>query len=396
MAGPIPFSRPSIGDDEVAAAERVLRSGWLTTGPEAAAFEAEFGAAVGAPHAIAVNSATAGLHLALEALGVGPGDTVLVPSLTFTATAEVVRYLGAEVAFVDVDADRLVVTPATIAAAIDRVRADGGRVRAVIPVHYAGLVADMADIVALSNGEGIAVVEDCAHAFPAFDRDGNHAGTLGAVGVFSFYANKTITTGEGGMVCTADDRIADRIRTMRLHGIDRDSWARYRDPAAARRGWDYRVIAPGYKYNLPDLAAAVGRVQLKRAAALRERRAAVATRYADALGGEGGLSLPAIEGGHAWHLFVVRLRPERGAPDRDAFLDAMDAAGVACSVHYVPLHLHPYWRDRYGDADAALPVTTDLAPRIVSLPLYPDLDPRDQQYVIDTVVAALTRAGGDG
>jgi dTDP-4-amino-4,6-dideoxygalactose transaminase len=249
----IPFSRPAVGEEEIEAVAAVLRSGWLTTGEQALAFEEEFAAVVETPHAMAVNSATAGLHLALEAVGVGPGDAVILPSMTFTATAEVVRYLGGEVVFADIGANDLLMSPASVAEQAATVRRNGGRVGAIIPVHLAGEACDMQAIREIAREYDTVVVEDAAHAFPGTTKDG-YIGTLGDIGVYSFYANKTITTGEGGMVVTGDERFAARIRTMRNHGIDREAWHRYTETSvdsAVRRPWYYEVIAPGYKYNLP-------------------------------------------------------------------------------------------------------------------------------------------------
>lgn len=386
----IPFALPSIGDEEVAAVERVLRSGWLTTGTEATSFEREFAESLGVPHALAVNSATAGLHLALEACGVGPGDVVLVPSLTFTATAEVARYLGADVAFVDVDRSTLLVTAETVAAALDRARARAQRVSACIPVHFAGAVCDLASLSDLLKRHDVVMIEDAAHAFPATNGT-SRAGTAGRAGVFSFYANKTMTTGEGGMVVTSDDGIAERIRRMRLHGIDREAWDRYRTPGAQ---WRYDVVAPGYKYNMPDIAAALGRVQLARAEAMRCARAKLAARYLDLLdplAGAGVLQLPAADDGHAWHLFVVRLA-DSAAVDRDRIIAHLAAHGIGSSVHYLPLHRMRYWRERYPDAIGDVPVTESIAESLISLPLFTDMP----LVAVDRVVEALRGALTEG
>lgn len=373
----IPFSRPSIGDEEIAAAAAVLRSGWLTTGPEALAFEEEFADRVGARFALAVNSATAGLHLSLEALGVGAGDFVIVPSLTFTATAEVARYLGAEIRFADIDPETLLIDPADIDARAREIVGNGGRVAAIIPVHLAGAVCAMEEIRAVADRWNAVVVEDAAHAFPAH-RDGRTAGTFGRTGVFSFYANKTITTGEGGMVCTDEQEIADRIRVMRLHGIDREAWRRYRDLANSSY---YEVVAPGYKYNMPDLAAAIGRVQLRRADEFLDRRRALALRYRKALDGHGGIAIAGrSDEGHAHHLCIAIL-PE----SRDELVTRLRERGIGTSVHYHPLHRMPYWKERYQIGDEALPGTASIADRIISLPLFPDLTDDEQERVIATV-----------
>lgn len=391
----LPFAAPDIGEAEIEAVVEALRSGWLTTGPRAAAFETEFAAylrsmqgpsghaghdgyaATRPLHAVALNSATAGLHLALEACGIGPGDEVIVPTWTFTATAEVVRYLGAEPVIVDVDADTLNLDlRAAVAALTDRTRA-------IVPVHFAGLPVDRAGLEALAAEHGLAVVEDAAHCFPAVS--GGVPVGLGASDavVFSFYATKTMTTGEGGMVLTHDEDLAQRVRMMRLHGISRDVFDRY---SARGASWAYEVIAPGYKYNLTDPAAAMGRVQLTRAAAMRDRRSAIAARYNEAFA-DLPVRRPATarrSDTHAWHLYVMRLTPD--APiNRDAFIDEMGLRhAIGCSVHFIPLHRHPYWRDRYRLVEAAFPAAEAAFAGAVSLPLSSALT--DEQ--VDRVIAA--------
>lgn len=374
---PVPFFRPSIGEEEIDEVVATLRSGWLTTGDRARRFEAAFSGYIGGGvEAIAVNSATAGLHLALEAIGIGPGDEVIVPDLTFTATAEVVRYLGAEVHLVDVDPATLCLTPDAFAAAI------GPRTRAVMPVHYGGLACDLDGIRAVAARHGIEVVEDAAHALPT-RWGGRLVGSHGtAASVFSFYANKTITTGEGGMLVTARPELAARARVMRLHGIDRDAFDRYRHPGG---GWRYDIVAPGFKYNLSDLAAAVGLRQLEKADTLRERREAIAGIYLEAFA-DLPLRLPVRgeQGGHSWHLFAVRLDP--AAPiDRDGFIAALAERRIACSMHYAPLHRMTYWRERYHLAAEDYPVSEDAYRSLVTLPLFPDMRDDEIQSVIASV-----------
>lgn len=384
QGNPVPFAAPDIGEPEIAAVVEVLRSGWLTTGPAAAAFEEEFAEAIGSGvHAVALNSATAGLHLALEALGVGPGDEVIVPTWTFTATAEVVRYLGAEPVLVDVTPDTLAIDLDAAAAAVT------DRTVAVLPVHFAGLPVPRGDLRKMADSHGLKVVEDAAHCFPA-ESEGVPigAGDSDAV-VFSFYATKTMTTGEGGMVVTGDRSLADRMRVMRLHGISRDVFDRYTTAGAP---WRYEVVAPGYKYNLTDPAAAMGRVQLSRAQQMRDRRAALAARYDRALAGC-PLTLPAHapDGDtHAWHLYVVQLTDD--APlTRDQFIDRMARDyEVGCSVHFIPLHRHPYWRERYHLEPAAFPNAEAAFRNVVSLPLSSAFT--DQ--VTDRVVEATRRVLG--
>jgi dTDP-4-amino-4,6-dideoxygalactose transaminase len=377
----VPFALPDIGEDEIAAAVEAMRSGWLTTGPRAAAFEQEFGEFLGGGlEAVAVNSATAGLHLALEATGVGPGDEVVVPTWTFTATAEVVRYLGATPVIVDVDPLTLNLTPE----GLERALTDN--TRAVLPVHFAGLPVNPA-VGGVARAHGIPVVEDAAHAFPAHDGVSAVGAGDSLATVFSFYATKTITTGEGGMVVTRDADVARRLRTMRLHGISRDVFDRYRSKGAS---WRYDVVAPGYKYNLTDPAAAMGRVQLTRAVSMRSARESIARRYSEAFA-DLPVELPAEPGEgvtHGWHLYVVRLR-EDAPVDRDAFIDAMAELGVGCSVHFIPLHLQPYWRDSLALAPDDFPVATHEFSRVVSLPAFSSMTDAQVERVIEAVRSLL-------
>lgn len=378
----VPFARPSVGDEEIDAVARVIRSGWLTTGQEALAFEKEFALTLNVPYALATNSATAGLHLALEAVGTSAGDVVIVPSLTFTATAEVVRYLGAEVAFADIAADGMCLDPSDVARIVAETRSRGTRVAAIIVVHLAGEIGPVRELASIASSCGAALIEDAAHAFPSLGPQG-YAGTLGDIGVFSFYANKTITTGEGGMVVTANAAYAERVRTMRLHGIDREAWDRYSNP---RGSWRYDVVEAGYKYNMTDIAAAIGRVQLAKAERLLSMRRERALRYIEAfddLADEGQIALPRDSAGHAWHLFILRLLDP--SISRDAVIQALQSAEIGVSVHYAPLHGMSYWRKRYPEATLALPHTERRFSEILSIPLYPDLRRDQQQYVIETL-----------
>ncbi len=380
----LPFALPEIGEDEIAEVVDTLRSGWVTTGPKAKRFEQDFAAWLGEPeglHCIAVNSATAGLHLALEALGIGPGDEVITTTHTFTATAEVVRYLGADVRLVDIDPATLNIDPVLIEAAITP------RTKAIVPVHYAGLAADMPAILAIAQRHGLKVVEDAAHALPTTS-GGQLVGTLGSdATVFSFYANKTITTGEGGMLVTRNAELAARARVMRLHGINRDAFDRF---TAKAPSWYYEVVAPGYKYNLTDIAAALGLHQLKRAHTFHEQRSALVAAYNSALEGLPVLLPPAAAKAqkHAWHLYVLRLAP--GAPcTRDQLVERLFAAGIGCSVHYVPLHLHPYWRDRYQLRPEQFPHSQRAYENMLSLPLYTRMQAGDVARVAQAVRTAL-------
>lgn len=386
----IPFHRPAIGEAEKAAVMEVLDSGWLTTGERTLRFETAFKERLGVRHAVAVNSATAALHLALEGLGIGPDDEVIVPSYTFASSGEVVRYLGARPRLADVDAVTCNLTPATIEAQLRP------NTKAIQVVHIAGLVADMGPILDLAERHGLAVIEDAAHALPATN-GGRHAGMWGTAGAFSFYATKTVTTGEGGMLVTESDELADRARTMRLHGISRDAWKRY----TAEGSWFYEIEDAGFKYNLTDLAAAIGIVQLARADELRVARERIAALYDERLrelGLEDVLELPARPAAadvHAWHLYMLRLRDGRddgsgGGPAtrRAEVIEALKGDGIGTSVHFIPLHLHPYYRRTYGYAPGDLPVAERQYEREISLPIYPDLLDED----VDRVAMSLNRA----
>jgi dTDP-4-amino-4,6-dideoxygalactose transaminase len=379
----LPFALPDIGEEEIAEVVDTLRSGWVTTGPKARRFEQAFAEFLGEPglHCLAVNSATAGLHLALEALGVGPGDEVITTTHTFTATAEVVRYLGADVRLVDVDPVTLNIDPAAVEAAI------GPRTKAIVPVHYAGLAADMPALLAIARRHGLKVVEDAAHALPT-TCGGRLVGTLDSdATVFSFYANKTITTGEGGMLVTRDERLAARARVMRLHGISRDAFDRFQSKVPS---WYYEIVAPGFKYNLTDIAAALGLAQLKKVHAFRARRAAVAAAYDEALAG-----LPLVRPAHApagelhsWHLYVVRLAAA-ACVGRDRAIEHLHERGIGCSVHYVPLHLQPYWRDRYRLQPAMFPRSQQAYERLISLPMYSRMTADDATRVARALAEVL-------
>ncbi len=380
----LPFALPDIGEEEIAEVVDTLRSGWVTTGPKARRFEQAFVEFLGdaSLEAIAVNSATAGLHLALEALGIGPGDEVITTTHTFTATAEVVRYLGADVVLVDIDPATMNIDPRAVEAAVTP------RTKAIVPVHFAGLAADMASILAIARRHGLKVVEDAAHALPT-TCGGALVGTLASDAcVFSFYANKTITTGEGGMLVTRDAALARRAKVMRLHGMSRDAFDRF---TATVPSWYYEIVAPGYKYNLTDIAAALGLQQLKRLPAFQRRREQISAMYNEAFADLPLVIPPQPPAGdqHSWHLYVVRLAD--GAPlARDRFIEQMFEAGIGCSVHYIPLHLHPYWRDRYGLVPAQFPHSQHAYERMLTLPLYTRMSDADVQRVCKTVQEVLS------
>jgi len=379
----LPFALPEIGEEEIAEVVDTLRSGWVTTGPKAKRFEAAFTEFLGDPslESIAVNSATAGLHLALEAVGVGPGDEVITTTHTFTASAEVARYLGADVKLVDIDPATYCISPAALEAAITP------RTKCVVPVHYGGLAADMTAILAIAKRHGLKVVEDAAHALPT-THCGQLIGTLDSdATVFSFYANKTMTTGEGGMLVTRHPEVAARAKVMRLHGINRDAFDRF---TAKVPSWYYEIVAPGFKYNLTDIAAALGLHQLKRLRAFQARRTELAAAYAQALAGL-PLRLPPqpLAGDvHAWHLYVVELTDEASIT-REAFIESLYADGIGCSVHYIPLHQHPYWKEHYGLKAEDFPHSQRAFERIVSLPLYTRMSDADVQRVAAAARKAL-------
>ena len=379
----LPFALPEIGEEEIAEVVDTLRSGWVTTGPKAKRFEEDFAAFLGdaSLHCMAVNSATAGLHLALEALGVGSGDEVITTTHTFTSTAEVVRYLGADVVLVDIDPVTLCIDPKLVEAAITP------RTKAIMPVHYGGLAADMPALLDIAKRHGLKVVEDAAHALPTTS-GGALVGTLGSdATVFSFYANKTITTGEGGMVVTSDAELAKRIRTMRLHGMSRDAFDRF---TAKVPSWYYEIVAPGFKYNLTDIAAAMGIHQLKRARSFHARRVEIARAYHEAFAGLPLITPPDAPAGdlHAWHLYP--LRTSDAAPvGRDTLIEQLFKAGIGCSVHYIPLHLQPYWRDRYALRAESFPHSQLAYERMLSLPIYTRMTDADVQRVASVVRRAL-------
>lgn len=381
----VPFAVPDIGEREIEAVVQSLRSRWLTTGPKSRLFEERFADAVGGRHAVAVNSCTAALHLALEALEVGRSDRVYMSPYTFAATAEVVRYLGATPVFVDIDEETLNIDLDQLARRIEvDVRTFPESAGVLLPVHIAGVPVEMKALWALARRHGLAVVEDAAHAFPS-QRQGITVGWMpedirGAV-CFSFYATKTITTGEGGMLVTHDTELAERARSMSLHGLSRGAWNRYE----AGGTWRYDIVAPGYKYNLTDPAAALGLVQLERAEQMRASRAAIAERYTNAFKGTvSGLQLPVVpsETTSAWHLYIVRAPDEQ---ERDSLIKHLSANGVGSSVHFIPLHLHSYYRQTYGYVPQDYPIATREYERAISLPIFSSMTTTQVDRVIHVV-----------
>jgi dTDP-4-amino-4,6-dideoxygalactose transaminase len=396
----VPFFRVELSEAEIAEVVDTLRSGWLTTGPKTRRFEEAFAASVGATHALALNSCTAALHVAVEALGIGPGDGVLVPTMTFAATAEVVRYLSGVPVLVDCE-------PGTCNIDLghaEQILADhgkgirapgmssGSRIVGVMPVHYGGDMVDVGAVRTLAARHGLWVVEDAAHAFPAAWRPSEDApwqrcgDNTGDVTCFSFYANKTITTGEGGMAVTSSPGLADRMRRMSLHGLSHDAWGRYTSGGA----WDYRIVDAGYKYNLTDIASALGLHQLRRAEELRQARETRAGWYTARLASSREVMVPFSRSTrqHAWHLYPIQLRTEALPVTRDQVMSGLRSNGVTASVHWRPLHLHPYYQERFGYAAGHCPAATAVFDRNLSLPLFPGLTVDE----VDYVVAALQRA----
>ncbi|MGO9621879.1 MAG: DegT/DnrJ/EryC1/StrS family aminotransferase [Desulfobaccales bacterium] len=384
----IPFSKVNCDGNELEYVREVLACGWLTTAGKTHAFEDQFRERVGARFACAVNSGTAGLHLALDALNVGPGDEVLVPTMTFTATAEVVRYQGADPIFLDVEYGSSLVTQEILSGAVQQYP----DAKVFMPVHFGGQAAPLLGakgkgLLDLCRENSIGVVEDAAHAFLA-KCQGRMIGSLGDVTCFSFYANKTITTAEGGMLTTDDPDIAQRVKVMRLHGIDRDVWDRFN---ADKSSWEYDVIAPGFKYNMPDVAAAIGLAQLERADVFQRERQRCARFYLERLSGLGSVDLPLVHGSmedHAWHLFVMILN-EQSPVSRNRFIEIMAQRGIGTSVHYKPLHRMTYYLERYNLRPEDFPNAERIWKGCVSLPIYPALSDDELDYICKVIWEVL-------
>ena len=372
----LPFAMPHITQAEIDEVVDTLRSGWLTTGPKTKRFEREFAQYIGVPHALAVNSATAAMHLALDAIGLQPDDEVLVPVYTFTATAEVVIYCRAHPVFVDIDPVTCNIDP------IEMEKKITPKTKAIMVVHIAGLPAEMDAILSIARAHNLVVIEDAAHAFPAKYR-GRMIGTIGDLTAFSFYATKTLSTGEGGMLTTANPDYAERASLMTLHGISRDAWKRYSSEGA----WYYEVVQAGYKYNMTDIAAAIGLHQLARSQWLLERRRTIALRYTEAFSHFPEIETPyvPIHVEHAWHLYLLRLHLEQLTITRDGFMQELSKAQIGTSVHFIPLHLHPFYRDTYSIEAGDFPVALREYQRTISLPIYPGMTDND----IDDVIAIV-------
>ena len=425
----IPFYRPSIGEDEIAEVVATLRSGWLTTGPKVKRFETEFAAYLQQKHAVAVNSCTAALHLALEAIGLKAGQGVVVPTMTFAATAEVVRYFGARPILADCREKDFNLDVADAERRIQAALRQGIEVKAILPMHYGGQIGDLAGVTALARRHKLKIIEDAAHCCPAFYRDygttdyglrnrdnrplttdyktkkqesvvsslavrgqWSCVGSAADISCYSFYANKTITTGEGGMACTHNDEYADRMRIMSLHGISRDAWKRY----TGEGSWYYEIIAPGYKYNLTDVAAAIGLHQMRKANAFHARRTELALHYARGLREVEEVILPRVQPDrvHSWHLYAIRLRLDRLKIDRGQFIAALKERGIGTSVHWLPLHMHPYYRDTCGYRPDDFPTAAALYPQLVTLPLYPAMSEEDVGKVVEEIKRTVQAGRG--
>jgi dTDP-4-amino-4,6-dideoxygalactose transaminase len=381
----IPFHRPMIGPEELEAVRAVLESGWLTTGPVTMAFERSFAEYVGAKHAVAVNSGTAALQLALSLLGLHPGDEVLVPTYTFTATAEVLTYFGAKPVLCESVAGGFNID------AEDARRRVTHKTKAIMPVHVGGQPCELDAIDEIASTNGLHVIEDAAHALPAKYR-GRRIGSCSTLTAFSFYATKNITTGEGGMLVTSDDEFAEKARCLRLHGISNGAWKRY-----SREGsWFYEVLDAGYKLNLPDILSAIGSAQLVRSDHFHHRRCEIASHYRDRFSLIEALEVPpetGCESEHSWHLFLLRLRPSLLGIDRGDFIEELKKLGIGSAVHFIPLHLHPYYQHSFGYKNGDFPYAEDAFSRCISLPLYPSLTDGDVARIIQAVEQIVLQCG---
>ncbi len=380
----IPFALPSIGDEEINEVIHTLRSNWITTGPKTKLFEKQFAEFIGVEYAIATNSGTAAMHLALESIGIKKDDCVITTPFTFTATAETIRYLGADPLFVDIDPKTFNIDPQHIRNLLESSKIDVSKVKAILPVHFAGQACDMDSILSLATDYDLKVIEDAAHALPT-TYEGNFIGSMGDLTCFSFYATKTITTGEGGMVVTQNERYAERIKTMRLHGINRDVFNRYQSDQA---DWYYEVIAPGFKYNLPDIAAAIGIHQLKKANKFRKQREKIARQYNDAFQDLDEIEIPYIKNPqdlHSWHLYVIKIKLDLIKIERSQFIEELKNLGIGTSVHFIPLHMQPYYKNRYKFKDTDFPNSFITYKQIISLPIYPKMSDSDVKRVCEAI-----------
>ncbi|NSW84043.1 MAG: DegT/DnrJ/EryC1/StrS aminotransferase family protein [Syntrophothermus sp.] len=372
----LPFAPPFISDEEIEEVSDTLSSDWITTGPKTRLFESRFAEFLGVTEALAVNSCTAGLHLALVVLGIGPGDEVITTPMTFCATVNVIEHVGARPVLVDVEPDTLNISPDLVERAVT------SKTKCIMPVHYAGHPCEMDAITGVARSHGLFIVEDAAHALPARYKD-QMVGSTGNLTAFSFYATKNLTTAEGGML-TGDSDLVERARVLSLHGMSRDAWKRY----GKEGSWYYEVVYPGYKYNMTDIQAALGLHQLKKLPGFQERRKKIAARYDEAFTRYPYFEVPGrrpyVE--HAWHLYVLRLNLETLRIDRNKFIEELHARNIGTSVHFIPIHLHPYYRDKYGYRPGDFPVAYSNYLRMISLPIYPRMSDRDVEDVIEAVL----------
>ncbi|MHB8626251.1 MAG: DegT/DnrJ/EryC1/StrS family aminotransferase [Aggregatilineales bacterium] len=374
----LPFSPPAISEEEIAAVVETMRSGWITTGPRTKQFEQEFAAYIGADavNTLALNSCTSGLHVALATLNLQPGDEVITTPITFCCSANVIEHVGATPILADVLPDTLTIDPKKVAAAITP------KTKAIMPVHFAGHPAEMDELLALAQEHHLIIIEDAAHSLPASYR-GRRIGTIGDFTAFSFYATKNLTTAEGGMLISPAER-ANEARVLSLHGMNRDAWKRY----SAEGSWFYEVVAPGFKYNMTDIQAAIGMVQLERLASMQARRQQIVAEYNTAFSAVAALEIPTsrdyVE--NAWHLYILRLNLEQLTIDRAGFIQELKARNIGTSVHFIPLHLHPYYKDKYHWQPEDFPVAYQQYKRMVSLPLHPNLSDQDVADVIEAVL----------
>lgn len=372
----LPYNLPDISDAEIDAVVECLRSGWLAPGPRVKAFEAAFAAHTGARHAVAVDSATAGMHLALLAAGIGPGDEVITTPETFAATVNTIIHAGATPVLADVRLDDYCIDPVAVEAAMTP------RTRAIMPVHHAGSACRMEELLAIARRHHLRVIEDAAHALGT-EIGGQPVGRFGDATVFSFYPTKNVTSGRGGMLTTDDDALAERARLLSLHGMSNDAWDRYTE----RGSWAYRVMAAGYNYAMSDFQAALGHAQFDRLGEFQRKRRALALRMSERLAELPQLALPYEREGttHAWHLYIVRIRPGALTISRDAIISALRDAGIGTSVHFIPIHHHPYYRETFGWQPGDFPAADEAFATMISLPLYTRMTDAE----VDRVAAAV-------
>lgn len=378
----LPYNRPDLTEAEAEAVAEAVRSLWITRGPRVAAFEAALAAYLGVEQVVAVRSCTAALHLALVAEGVGPGDEVVTTPLTFVSSVNVIVHVGATPVLADVDPATGLLDPGAVEAVLTP------RTRGVLPVDYAGHPVDLDGFRDLAARHGLFLLEDAAHAIGAAYR-GRPVGQGGQWTAFSFYATKNLTTGEGGALVCPSEEAAERVRVLSLHGLSKNAWARYTEAGS----WYYEVHQPGFKYNMTDIDAALGLVQLRRLDAMQARRAAIAARYQEAFAAEPALEIPAVRPDvrPAWHLYPLRIRPERLDCDRDTFVEELRRRRIGTSVHFIPIHYHPYYRERFGWPKGAFPHAEDYFAREISLPLYPTLSDADVEDVVAAVLDVAAR-----